>query len=70
MPTRIPPRHGLGLMLSCLAVVALATAVRAYELGEDCFDCDELYAVRIQGITPKAVVSVMARDSFHTNHPP
>ncbi len=44
--------------------------VRGYDLGEPCFDCDELYAVRIQGATPKNVAAVVARDGLHTNHPP
>jgi 4-amino-4-deoxy-L-arabinose transferase-like glycosyltransferase len=44
--------------------------LRTYQLGTDSFDCDELYAVRIQGVGPKSVAVVMARDGFHTNHPP
>ena len=60
----------LGPILAFLGVLAIAFWLRVYHIGEDCFDCDELYAVRIQGVTPKAVAAVMARDGFHTNHPP
>jgi Dolichyl-phosphate-mannose-protein mannosyltransferase len=65
-----PPSARLGPNLAFLGVLAVAFSLRAYHIGDDCFDCDELYAVRIQGVTPKAVAAVMARDGFHTNHPP
>jgi len=65
-----PYRPGTACMLAFLAVFTVAVGLRAYRLGDDCFDCDELYAVRIQGVGPKAVAAVMARDGFHTNHPP
>jgi hypothetical protein len=57
-------------LLCFLGILTAAFSLRVYRIGEDCFDCDELYAVRIQGVTPKAIAAVMARDGFHTNHPP
>ncbi len=65
-----PARSTVGYVLAVLAVMLVATGLRVYRLGAECFDCDELYAVRIQGVNPKAVAAVMARDGFHTNHPP
>jgi 4-amino-4-deoxy-L-arabinose transferase-like glycosyltransferase len=59
-----------GIVLAILAVLFLAIGLRAFHLGDDCFDCDELYAVRLQGLSPKVIASVMSRDGFHTNHPP
>jgi uncharacterized membrane protein len=42
---------------------------RAHDLGGECFDGDELYAVYLQGTSPVTVATVMARDSLRTNHP-
>ena len=53
-----------------LVILIAGGLIRGYDLGSECFDCDELYAVRIQGIGPKTVAQVVARDGFHTNHPP
>jgi len=53
-----------------LLIVAAGVALRGYHIGAECFDCDELYAVRIQGTSPQALGRVVARDAFHTNHPP
>jgi uncharacterized membrane protein len=53
-----------------VGVIAVGAFFRAYELGEECFDCDELYAVRIHGTSLKTVGQVIGRDGFHTNHPP
>ena len=55
------------LALAC--ILAGAAALRGYHIGAECFDCDELYAVRIHGLSVRNVALVMARDSFHTNHP-
>lgn len=55
---------GLGIVL------ALGAFFRVHELGEESFDCDELYAVRLQGISLRTVGQVVGRDGFHTNHPP
>jgi len=57
-------------LVAFLVVLAVGTGLRAYQIGAECFDGDELYAVRIQGIGPKAVAAVMVRDSFHGVHPP
>jgi 4-amino-4-deoxy-L-arabinose transferase-like glycosyltransferase len=66
-----PPHFGKWLPLAGLTVVLAAGAYfRAYELGQECFDCDELYAVRIQGTSWKTLGAVVGRDAFHTNHPP
>jgi 4-amino-4-deoxy-L-arabinose transferase-like glycosyltransferase len=51
-------------------IVAAGAGLRAHHLGRECFDEDELYAVYIQGTSPKAVGMVMARDTLHANHPP
>ena len=56
-------------VLTLVGILAGAAAFRAYHLGSECFDCDELYAVRIHGLSVRNVALVMARDSFHTNHP-
>lgn len=64
------PTARSGPVLAFLGVLVVALGLRAHHLGADSFDCDELYAVRIQGVGPKSVAAVMARDGFHTNHPP
>jgi hypothetical protein len=56
--------------LALFGVLLVAIGLRASHLGDDCFDCDELYAVRLNGISPQIIASVMVRDGFHTNHPP
>jgi hypothetical protein len=67
---RTPARRGW-LALGGLLVVLLAGVVfRAHDLGKDCFDEDELYAVRIQGASLHSLGAVVGRDAFHTNHPP
>ena len=64
------PKDIAAAALMALLIASVALVLRAYRIGDDCFDCDELYAVRIQGIAPKSVAAVIARDGFHTNHPP
>lgn len=63
-------RPWLGRTAALLLVLTLGVALRMHDLGAECFDCDELYAVRLQGLTPRTIGAVMARDAFHTNHPP
>jgi 4-amino-4-deoxy-L-arabinose transferase-like glycosyltransferase len=50
-------------------VLLTGFAIRAHNLGEECFDCDELYAVRIQGKSLRTLGAVMGRDAFHSPHP-
>lgn len=55
---------GLALLL------LLAALLRFHNLGVPAYDCDELYSLRIQGLSPKAVASVVGRSVFHDLHPP
>jgi len=58
------------IWIGLAVVVALGAYLRAYDLGGPSFDQDELYAVRITGLSPKTLASVIARDGLKTNHPP
>jgi hypothetical protein len=63
--------HASWITITLLGLIVLIGAVvRGHSLGAQCFDCDELYAVRIQGTSIKTLAEVVARDGFHTNHPP
>ncbi|MBY0527073.1 MAG: HAD-IB family hydrolase [Gemmataceae bacterium] len=65
------PRRAIGWSgVALLVVLAIAAFFRAHDLGGESFDCDELYAVRLQGLSPRVFGAVLARDSFHNNHPP
>lgn len=52
------------------ALLILAAIFRFHGLGVPAFDCDELYSLRIQGLSPKSVASVVGRSIFHDLHPP
>jgi 4-amino-4-deoxy-L-arabinose transferase-like glycosyltransferase len=59
------------LFLGGLTLLLIAGAVfRLHELGLPAFDCDELYALRIQGSSLKEVASLVGRSAFHDLHPP
>jgi Dolichyl-phosphate-mannose-protein mannosyltransferase len=51
-------------------LLILAALLRLHDLGVPAYDCDELYSLRIQGFSPKAVASVVGRSIFHDLHPP
>lgn len=54
-----------------LAVLLILGAVlRLHDLGLPAYDCDELYALRIQGLSLKAMASVVGRSAFHDLSPP
>lgn len=52
------------------AITILAAILRIHDLGLAAYDCDELYAVRIQGGSLKDVASLVGRSAFHDLHPP
>ena len=52
------------------ALVILGAVFRLHGLGSPAFDCDELYALRIQGSSLKEVASLVGRSAFHDLHPP
>jgi len=59
------------LFLGGLAALLIAGAVfRIHDLGLPAYDCDELYALRIQGLSLKEIASVVGRSAFHDLHPP
>jgi 4-amino-4-deoxy-L-arabinose transferase-like glycosyltransferase len=65
-----PARRGWLAPCALVVVLLAGAAIRAHDLGVECFDEDELYAVRIQGTSLHALGAVIGRDGFHTNHPP
>jgi len=65
-----PARPSKYVWIALALVMLLGTWLRVYDLGGPCFDQDELYAVRITGLSPKTFASVVARDGLKTNHPP
>jgi 4-amino-4-deoxy-L-arabinose transferase-like glycosyltransferase len=52
------------------ALVILGAILRLHDLGQPAFDCDELYAIRIQGFSLKSIASIVGRAAFHEPHPP
>jgi 4-amino-4-deoxy-L-arabinose transferase-like glycosyltransferase len=59
------------LFLGGLTVLLIAAAVlRIHDLGLSAYDCDELYALRIQGLSLHEIASVVGRSAFHDLHPP
>ncbi len=65
-----PARRGWLVPCALLAVLLAGAALRAHDLGGECFDEDELYAVHFRGASLQNLGSVIGRDGFHTNHPP
>lgn len=62
-----PPRRAL----AALAVALLAAAaLRLHNLGALSFYYDELYAVRIHGLSLRNLAGVVARTAFYDIHPP
>ncbi len=62
-----PPRRAL----AALAVALLAAAaLRLHHLGALSFYYDELYAVRIHGLSLRNLAGVVARTAFYDIHPP
>lgn len=72
MSIAAPPSARSGWLASCALIVVLlaGAAIRMHDLGQECFDEDELYAVRIQGASLHSLGALLGRDAFHTNHPP
>ncbi len=66
----ITARPSKFVWIALALVMLLGTWLRVYDLGGTCFDQDELYAVRITGLSPKSLAAVVARDGLKTNHPP
>jgi 4-amino-4-deoxy-L-arabinose transferase-like glycosyltransferase len=59
------------LFMGGLTVLLIAAAIlRLHALGLPAYDCDELYALRIQGLSLKEIASVVGRSAFHDLHPP
>jgi 4-amino-4-deoxy-L-arabinose transferase-like glycosyltransferase len=59
------------LFLGGLSTLLILGAIfRLHALGLPAYDCDELYAVRIQGSSLKEVASLIGRSAFHDLHPP
>ena len=52
------------------ALLILGAVFRLHDLGGPAYDCDELYALRIQGSSLKEVASLVGRSAFHDLHPP
>src|SRR5580704_16959384 len=61
---------GWPVLAVLLAVLAVGAYFRTYDLGTECFDEDEVYAVRFQGTSLKSLASMVGRTAFHENHPP
>lgn len=66
----VPSRERALFAVGLAAIVALGAALRLHDLGLPSFDCDELYAVRIQGFSLQSVASIVGRTAFHEPHPP
>lgn len=58
-----------GLTLT-LAALALGAVLRTWDLGALSYYNDELYATRIQGLSARNAVGVVARSAFYDLHPP
>ncbi|HEX6863530.1 MAG TPA: glycosyltransferase family 39 protein [Thermoanaerobaculia bacterium] len=52
------------------ALLVLGAVFRFYALGVQAFDCDELYALRIEGGSLKEIGALFGRSAFHDFHPP
>lgn len=53
-----------------LAILVMTAILRFAGLGSASFDGDEMYAVRIHGLTPESVGALFGRSAFHDLHPP
>ncbi|HEX2223293.1 MAG TPA: glycosyltransferase family 39 protein, partial [Thermoanaerobaculia bacterium] len=53
-----------------LAILVMTAALRVHGLGVPSFDGDEMYAVRIHGLTPASIGALFGRSAFHDLHPP
>src|SRR5215207_4690455 len=52
------------------ALLILGAVFRLHALGVQAFDCDELYALRIEGGSWKEIGALFGRSAFHDFHPP
>lgn len=52
------------------ALLILGAVFRLHALGVQAFDCDELYALRIEGGSLKEIGALFGRSAFHDFHPP
>lgn len=66
----IPARERALFAGGLAAIVILGAVLRFHGLGLPAFDCDELYAIRIQGFSLQSVASIVGRTAFHEPHPP
>ncbi len=57
-------------LVALAAILAVAAWLRWHDLGAECFDCDELYAIRIQGTSFRDLGAVLGRTAFKDVHPP
>ncbi|MBW8878324.1 MAG: glycosyltransferase family 39 protein [Acidobacteria bacterium] len=57
-------------LLGLTVLLIVAAILRLHDLGLPAFDCDELYALRIRGVSLKEIASVVGRSAFHDLHPP
>ncbi|MFL6195282.1 MAG: glycosyltransferase family 39 protein [Thermoanaerobaculia bacterium] len=65
------PRGERTLFAGGLAAISISAAIlRIHDLGLAAYDCDELYAVRIQGGSLKDAAALVGRSAFHDLHPP
>ena len=53
-----------------LAILVMTGILRFAGLGSPSFDGDEMYAVRIHGLTTESVGALFGRSAFHDLHPP
>lgn len=60
----------IAVAICLLSILAMAGLLRSYQIGSECFDGDELYAVRFTTLSPQALGQLVARTAFHENHPP
>lgn len=65
-PTREQALFAAGLTVSLI----LGAVFRLHALGLPAYDCDELYALRIQGTSLTEVASLIGRSAFHDFNPP
>lgn len=65
-----PARERLLFRSGLAALLILGAVLRLHDLGGPAFDGDELYALRIQGLSPAAAAAVVGRSAFHDLHPP
>jgi 4-amino-4-deoxy-L-arabinose transferase-like glycosyltransferase len=66
----VSAREQVLFVVGLTASLILGAVFRLHALGLPAFDCDELYAVRIQGGSLKEAGLLIGRSAFHDVHPP